>query len=233
MNTTTTTPSATSTTPIPPVADRARSNRRLLASTVTTVTAAGFLAVLAVLHILKSDLSPTWRMISEYEIGRHGWLMQAAFLMLATSTVGAALILRPVTDNRAGRIGRTALIVTASGLALAAFATADPITATADQLTTHGTLHGLGAMLGIPGIAIAAIAIARSIPADVTYARPIRIASHILLAAVAVFFVSMIAMFRGAPATPDVRIGLQNRGLVIAHATWLLIVANRARHAIR
>ncbi len=216
-----------------PVAARARIDRDLFASTVTTVTATGFLVVLAALHLIKSDLSPTWRMVSEYEIGRYGWLMQGAFLMLAVSTVGACIILRPVTSNRAGRIGRSALLMTAGGLALAGFATADPITSTTAQLTTHGNLHGLGAMLGIPGLAVASIALARSVRNDATYTRPVRHATYFVVAAIAVFIVSMVIMFHGAPATPDVQIGIQNRVLVMSHAAFLLVVANRARHARR
>jgi hypothetical protein len=34
-------------------------------------TAGAFLALLAVLHPLKSEFDPSWRVISDYEIGRH------------------------------------------------------------------------------------------------------------------------------------------------------------------
>jgi uncharacterized membrane protein YidH (DUF202 family) len=207
--------------------------RRVDAATLTTVTATGFLVALAALHVIKSDLSPTWRMVSEYEIGRNGWIMQAAFLLLAVSCVSTVVLLRPVTANRGGRIGRGALAVTAAGLTLAAFATSDPITASHDQLTTHGNLHGLGAMIGIPSFVVAAIAIARSLRDNEIYATPIRNATRVVLAAIAVFIVSMATMFHGAPATPDSRIGIQNRILVVAYAVWLLIAANPARHARR
>jgi hypothetical protein len=149
------------------------------------------------------------------------------------STVTATIVLRPVTDNRAGRIGRAALLATAAGLALAAFATSDPVTATKDQLTTHGNLHGLGAALGIPGIVIAAIAISRSVRDNPTYARATRNATQVLLAAMTVFVVSMATMFHGSPSTPDTLVGIPNRLLVVAHASWLLVIANRARHARR
>ena len=36
----------------------------------TIVFAAMFLALLILLHVLKPEFDPTWRMISEYEIGR-------------------------------------------------------------------------------------------------------------------------------------------------------------------
>ena len=38
-----------------------------------------FLGLLALLHFLKPELDPAWRMISEYEIGRFGWMMRLAF----------------------------------------------------------------------------------------------------------------------------------------------------------
>jgi len=39
----------------------------------------------------------------------------------------------------------------------------DPITAKPDELTTHGTLYGLAAMVGITGLPIAAVLISRSL----------------------------------------------------------------------
>ena len=34
--------------------------------------AATFMVLLTALHFIKPELDPSWRMISEYEIGRHG-----------------------------------------------------------------------------------------------------------------------------------------------------------------
>ena len=31
--------------------------------------------VLLILHVVKAELDPSWRMVSEYAIGRSGWLM--------------------------------------------------------------------------------------------------------------------------------------------------------------
>lgn len=46
-----------------------------------------FLLILCALHILKPELDPKWRMISEYAIGKNGWLMRIAFFLWATSVV--------------------------------------------------------------------------------------------------------------------------------------------------
>ena len=44
-----------------------------------------FLVLLAALHIIKPELDPSWRFISEYAIDDYGWVMMVAFLSLALS----------------------------------------------------------------------------------------------------------------------------------------------------
>jgi hypothetical protein len=61
-----------------------------MAAKLSFVTAGVFLVLLAAMHFLKPEFNPTWHMISEYEIGRYGWLMQAAFLGVALSCVTLA-----------------------------------------------------------------------------------------------------------------------------------------------
>jgi hypothetical protein len=43
------------------------------------VFAVGVIATPAVLHFREPEFGPLWRMISEYEIGRNGWMMGLAF----------------------------------------------------------------------------------------------------------------------------------------------------------
>jgi hypothetical protein len=51
------------------------SNRTaLVASRMAIIFSVTFLAILFLLHFLKPELDPSWRMISEYEIGRYGWM---------------------------------------------------------------------------------------------------------------------------------------------------------------
>ena len=46
---------------------------------ISIVFASVFLTILFILHFLKQELDPGWRMVSEYEIGRFGWMMRLAF----------------------------------------------------------------------------------------------------------------------------------------------------------
>ena len=205
---------------------------RMPAANMASAAAAGFVVLLGSLHVLKADLSPTWRMVREYAIGSHGWLMTLAFVALAAACVATIISLKPYTADRAGRAGRVALGITAGALTLAAFATTDPVTATPAQLTSEGKLHGVAAMIGMPALLIAAVALHRSLrrhPAVSSHA--VRVATIAVVAAVVVFAVSMAAMFDGAPADPSVRIGIQNRVLVVTQAAWLIVASRAVRRA--
>ena len=189
-----------------------------------------FLALVATLHALKPELDPSWRMVSEYQIGRHGWLMQVAFLALATSCVAAYLSLRRTLRTRMARTGGVFLLVAAVGIVIAGIFATDPITATKAELTTHGNLHGLGTMLGIPGFAIAAPLVYRGLRGRAGVAEHLthlRLATHFVWVSLAVFITSMAVQFEGTFG-PDVAIGWPNRLLVAAYAGWLVTAARTA-----
>lgn len=51
---------------------------------VTAIVAGGITAGLtAILHVLEPEYDPSWRMISEYSLGRYGPLMRVAFDTMA------------------------------------------------------------------------------------------------------------------------------------------------------
>ncbi len=126
------------------------------AARLSFAAAATFLVLLAALHFIKPELDPSWRMVSEYEIGRYGGMMMLAFLSQAFSCTTLFVAIQSQIRTIGGKIGLAFLVVSALGMTIAAIFTTDPITASQDELTTHGNLHGLGALLGIPGFLIAA-----------------------------------------------------------------------------
>jgi hypothetical protein len=209
---------------------RTTTTGRVRAADVATATAAGFLVLLGLLHAIRPELSPTWRMVSEYAIGTNGWMMSTAFLLLGTACVATIVAVTPLTGDRAGRVGRVALGIAAAGLLLAGLATTDPVTATPEQFTTEGNLHGLAAMIGMPAFLIAAIALNRSLHRQpAVSSRTIGYASTALVIAAVVFAVSMAVLYHGAPSDPTVRLGIQNRILVAAYAAWVMVTARVTR----
>jgi hypothetical protein len=130
------------------------------------VAAAGAMAValiIVALHAIKPEFDPSWRFISEYAIGRHGWIMTFAFLIWATSCAALALALRREVRSGPGKAGVAVLLIVAAALVLAGLFAQDPVTAKPDELTRSGTLHAMASMVGIPGIPIAAMLISASL----------------------------------------------------------------------
>ena len=203
------------------------------AARLSFAAAATFLGLLAALHLLKPELDPSWRMVSEYEIGRYGWVMALAFLSLAFSCVALVVAVRSQVHTIGGRIGLALLLVSALGMTIAAVFTADPIRASRSELTTHGNLHGLGALLGIPRFPVAATLISWSLARDQGWSAARR--SLLWMAALTwiglLVFVSSVAVMlpRGNGGFgPDVLIGWPNRLLVLAYSAWLMVVAWQA-----
>ncbi|MDQ3911094.1 MAG: DUF998 domain-containing protein [Actinomycetota bacterium] len=200
--------------------------------------AATFLALLIALHFIKPELDPSWRMVSEYELGRYGWVMMLAFLSLASSCATLFVAIRSEIHTIGGKIGLAFLLVAALGMTIAAIFTSDPITASQDELTTHGTLHGLGAALGIPGFPIAATLISLSLARNPAWSPARRLllwtaGLNWISLLVFVVFVAVMLPQSGGKFGPEVLIGWPNRLFVAANSLWLMVAAWRAARLSR
>jgi len=143
--------------------------QRMVATPVTAISlsaarlsiagAVAFSVLVLALHFIRPELDPSWRFISEYAIGAFGWVMMLAFLSMAVSCAALFVAIRSQVAGIAGRIGMMLLLVVSVALIAAGTFTMDPVTATKDQLTTHGSLHGLASMVGVPGLPMAAVLI--------------------------------------------------------------------------
>jgi hypothetical protein len=196
--------------------------------------AATFVVLLAALHFIKPGLDPSWHFISEYAIGRYGWMMVLAFLSLALSYISLFVAIRSQLQTIVGRIGLALLLVSALGLTIAAVFTTDPITVREDAVTTEGTLHNLGGALGIAMPFAAALVgwkLAHN-PAWSSAKRALLWATGLALVAFVVSFVSLGVMVSqsGGEFGPEVLVGWSNRFEVLAYSVWLMVVA---RHALR
>ena len=120
---------------------------------VTAIVAGGIsVALILILHFVEPEYDPSWRMISEYSLGRHGWIMRVAFIAMAVNSAATCVALWPF--GGAWTIG---LAVVAAGALGAAFVDADPITTPRAQATRVGTAHtALGSVL-LVGFPVAAL----------------------------------------------------------------------------
>lgn len=192
-----------------------------------------FLILLAVLHFLKPEFEPSWRFVSEYAIGNYGWIMIAAFVSLALSCASLVVAIRSQVSTTAGKIGLGLLLLVAAALVIAGVFVADPITASKEELTTHGSLHGFAAMVGIPGLPIAAMLITRSLVRNHNWSAGRRLllwTAHLTWISVVLMFASMFIMLSQTQGKfgPDVLIGWPNRFVVLTYCAWLMTVGWRA-----
>ena len=216
---------ATTDTPVSAISQRA--------ACVSFAAAATFLVLLAALHIIKPEFDPSWRFVSEYAIGRNGWIMVLAFLFLALSCFSSMIAIRSQRKTTGGKIGLILLFVVAVALVAAGIFVGDPITASKDELTTHGSLHGLAAMIGIPGLPIAAVLISRSLGRNQAWSSVRRLllwTAHLTWISVLLMFASMFIMLGQTQGKfgPEVLIGWPNRLVVLAYCVWLMVVGWRA-----
>lgn len=189
--------------------------------------AVGFLVLLGLLHILKPELSPTWRFISEYEIGSYGWLMHLAFFCAAIASLGVAVALWSQIKSVPGRIGLVALVIAAIGMILAGIYTSDTINTPIADLSPSGKMHALGATLGIPTTPIAVIliclALGRRDPAWAKDRLWIGVTGGLVLLTYGWFAVANI---QGAGKfSPADYVGIPNRLFMISFVVWLLVLS--------
>jgi len=65
-----------------------------------------FIILLVALHFLEPEFNPSLHQISEYELGRYGWVMSIAFFSLGTSVLAMLLSTWSSTTSRRGLVGR-------------------------------------------------------------------------------------------------------------------------------
>lgn len=196
---------------------------------ITLGLSAAFLALLVLLHVLKPELDPSWRMISEYEIGRFGWLMRLAFFCWGGSVLALHLALRTQVARGAGQVGRWWLLVIAVFLFGAGLFATLPIDD--PTITLVDNLHALCGAIVILTFPIAATLTARGL------ARGAWAGSRSLLFwATVLVWVGVVGYFatyiianlmnpdlpRVGPHVPQ---GWPNRIMVVLYHAWLWVAA--------
>lgn len=188
-----------------------------------------FVGLLAALHIIKSGLDPSWHFISEYAIGSHGWIMQAAFLALAVSNVAAWIPLRECLRTAWGRVGSGLFLFGTLGLLLAAVFVTDPVNTPPESQTTSGKIHNLGGALGLLGFLGTLIMSGRLLrcPSWRTARKAVWAATAIVILGFLVSFVGIAAIATRHQGTfgPDTPVGWPNRIGILGGCAWLAIIA--------
>lgn len=203
----------------------------LPAARLSFAAAAMFVVLLAALHVIEPEFDPSWRFISEYALGRYGWVMALAFLSLAASYVALFIAIHAQLRTIIGRIGLATLLISAAGFAMAGIFTTDPITTSPDAATTNGNLHNLGGTLGL-AMPFAAAIISWNLAHNPAWssARGLLLwAAGIAVASTVGFIMFLMAVVPSdGKFGPNVPVGWPGRIEILAYCAWLMVVAWQA-----
>jgi hypothetical protein len=207
-------------------------DRTIQAARLAAAGACVVALLIAALHIIKPEFEPSWRFVSEYAIGRHGWIMKLAFLIWSASCAALALAARSEVRTRAGRVGVAILLLVAAALAPAGLFPQDPVTARPGETTTAGTIHALASMIGIPGIPIAAVLISSSLwkshPIWTAHRQALMRSAHATWISLLLMVTYLAwAVPHAGGFTPGVWAGWMNRLVVATYLLWQLVVSRR------
>jgi uncharacterized protein DUF998 len=187
------------------------------------------IVALAVLHALKRDIRPSSTMISQYALGRHGWLMSACFAAFAAASACLFVALLASVPTLLGRVGLAFLLSCAVGLGMGARFPMDPVSTKPEERSFSGRMHGVSFMIGVPSQIFAVLLLSLALVAQRFPT------SSLLLALAALIWLSLAVMIaimlkvgpgkEPNPDGPERFLGLPNRLFMVLFAAWLIAAA--------
>lgn len=213
-----------------------RSELRRSAAWLAIILTSAAIVLLAVLHIVSPQFAPSWRVISEYALGRHAWVLSLMFLCMGSSSWALSAAIWPQTHSAGGRIGIGFLLIAGFGGAMASYFD-----------ITHEVGHSIAGFLGVFGFPVAAMFLSVALGHN-EYWRPARFrllllanlswfSVVLLLATLAIMTLQMLQRTGGhlpqhapemLPPGVFALIGWADRLTVLVNCTWVLIAGQHA-----
>lgn len=111
--------------------------------------ALGVISILCLLalHVTSPEFKPNFRMVSEYALGKHKWLLTIFFLCWGLCSISAGLMLWEVVTSGWAKLGVVLLFVTGIGAIMGGL------------FDVQHKLHGLSFGIGVPFLPIGALLI--------------------------------------------------------------------------
>jgi len=182
-----------------------------------------FVLLLVGLHVVEPEYDPTWRFVSEYALGRFGWMMSVAFGALAISLLSTVVAVARHVRTVAGHIGLVIIAIAVAGLLMAAVFVTDPMTTAPDAYSVSGRMHVLGASLDWSPAGMVLVGWALSRTANWRRHR------RVLLLTAAVPVVLTLAFTAALPHDghygPGVYAGLIGRFMLVSYLGWIVTVS--------
>jgi len=201
------------------------------AAWVAIVAIVFYQILLIVLPFLRPELDPSWHTISEWAIGRYGWMMSGGFVISSASYAALFMMLRPQLGGVMGRIGLGILLISVIGAFGVGVCTTDPMPIR-PPLSTRGMLHVIFGTSQLVLLPFAALLINLSLARkNETWARSRRVllwtAGLPLFGFAAFLLYSAIFVLPMGPQAygPGVNIGWPPRFAFFTYMLWVMILA--------
>ncbi|MBL7933290.1 MAG: DUF998 domain-containing protein [Bacteroidia bacterium] len=202
-------------------------------ATLTIASAAISLLALFILHFVSPELQPSWRMVSEYALGKHKWLLSIFFFCWGISSILASLLLWKTLNSGWGNVGCILFFVSGAGAIMGGL------------FDVKHKLHGLSFTLGVPTLIAGSLLIAyqlSGLEAWMNYSTLLIASAHSVWISCVLMATSMGIMFSGfkkagvafgPDAAPPDKVppgvialaGYANRLLVLCYVVWNILIA--------
>ena len=177
-----------------------------------------FLCLLSLLHVWEPHYNPP-HLISEYQLGRHGWLMSLAFICLGAASIALFAAAKSQVPTRGGLFGIWGLLIIGLAYVMAGIFPLDP------QRPLAGLLHGIGGLIVIFGSPVVFTLLTIGLAHDTASAagsRPLVVTATLAWVGLALFCGSIVAF---APAPASVTVGWTNRFMITTYVLWVVVAA--------
>jgi Protein of unknown function (DUF998) len=137
------------------------------------------LVLLAALHVLSPEFSPSWRMVSEYAFGHYAWVLSLMFMCWAIGSWTLVIAIWSQVHSSAGKLGLWFLTIAGVGEAMASALD-----------VRHAIGHAIAGLLGVIGFPVAALLLSVSLGRNETW----RAARRTLLSIAHLSWISVVLL---------------------------------------
>ncbi|HEY7185821.1 MAG TPA: DUF998 domain-containing protein [Vicinamibacterales bacterium] len=201
----------------------------LLAARMAIIAAALAIVALGALHVLKPEIHPRRTMISQYALGRFGWVMALCFASFSVAGASLCIALFGRAPSAHGLVGLAFLCLAAVGGAMAASFPMDPVSTPHAQMSFTGRMHGVAFLIGVPSQVLGTLLLSIALVHQGSHAAlPLFGLTAVIWLCLVMMIVIMAMVGPGKPPDPNGPerfLGFPNRMFMIAYGVWLMAAA--------